>query len=140
MSKITLRHYGLIAMSFISMLSLDIYPCKCTRVDINMLIEQSHEIFLGKVVSIELSSKNLDNTYYFLVLKSWKGTCVPYRTIRSAASGSECGANFQDGKVYLIYSRYSQTDMCMHPSLISDEKQVPKELGIPIYVNEQAND
>lgn len=100
--------------------------CSCaTPADPIQAADASNSVFVGKVVMLDSSEKNLIAT--LRVSKRWKGDLDPELTVYTALSEASCGFKFEKGKDYLVYAEKKDgllhVSQCSRTKLLAEAKE-----------------
>jgi hypothetical protein len=109
-----------------------LYACECRSNSLKVEIDNSAEIFQGKVVQSE--KVNDGYIFQFEIQEVWKGSKENSKKIKTGFGGGDCGMNFEKGKSYIVYSNNKETNRCRRNSEIRKTKD---DLKLKYYFSEE---
>jgi hypothetical protein len=81
------------------------HACTCAPVRPNEQLDEAALVFTGTVVDVDETAYWRNTTWYrFAVDQVFKGDSAREVELRTAASGSSCGFEFEDDRRYLVYA------------------------------------
>ena len=99
------------------------HACKCRMLAFSEEVAEADQIFLGTVLNKVIA----DRTYYlFTVEKTFKGKNNDTVMISTGLGGADCGAVFEVGTAYIIYSYNKQTTLCRRNALAESNDDLIK--------------
>ena len=112
------------------------YSCRCiTLTEFGQTIDDSDQIFIGKVINKESITDQDQVRFNFELIKQWKGNLEVQTSI--ATSTGDCAVDFIVGETYLVYAKKYFTNICRRSSLLEktfDERLLDHYFkGTPIH-------
>ena len=94
--------------------------CKCVPASFSQGSDNADLIFQGKAVT-RIDSLEIGKVFYtFQITKTWKGENLREVTIKTSYGGPACGAFFELGKKYVVFSKNLQTFSCDRNAKLSE--------------------
>ncbi len=103
-----MRYFIIFILLFFGVLSTKAYACSCGTLPFEEAVDWADEIFIGRVVKIELSQELFTNepweywTVHLEISKKWKGT--KKSKIRAVQSFNSCEFPFEFYGEYLVFA------------------------------------
>ena len=131
----------LIAASLLVLNTTAANACSCVPTTPQQSLNNSREVFAGKVIDIvDQSGTNPEASgslggfkVIFEVSKVWKGKLEKQQVVLTSGSSASCGYNFEKGKEYLVYANGQgtqlQTGLCSGTTLLANAQRDIAVLG-----------